>query len=123
MRKAYIVDSSEYWAGILRAHLHRFEIEVIAWHKRATGWHEALASDVPHFLFIEDQIMSGSGIKSMDMMGGVLKRSVKVIFQHSLQGFPANDIEAQAFAHGAYRILRKPYRPQEIRRLALDAAL
>lgn len=122
MRKAYIVDSSEYWAGILRAHLLRYEIEVVAWHKRATGWHDALASDVPHYIFIEDQIPLGSGLQSMDMMGGMLKRSVKVVFQHSLQGFPANEIEAQAFAHGAHRILRKPYRVQEIKRLALDVA-
>lgn len=120
MRKAYIIDSSEYWSGLLRAHLSRFEIEVVAWHRRGTGWQEALAHDVPHFLFIEDQLPSRSGVGCLDKIEDALRLSVKVIFQHSLQGLAANALESQALARGAHRVLRKPYRPQEIRRLALD---
>lgn len=120
MRKAYIVDSSEYWAGLLRAYLHRFEIDVMAWHQKGSGWLEAMARDVPHYLFIEDQLPSRSGLACVDKIDDVLKLSVKIVFQHSLQGLVANQVEAQAFARGAHHVLRKPYQMSEIRKLVLD---
>lgn len=118
MRKAFILDSSEYWAGVLRAHLHRYEIEVSGWYPKATGWVDPLRAEMPHYLFVEDQIASGSGLKCIENMGNVLRRGMKVVFQHSLQGIEANQIEAQALAMGAHCILRKPYRVQEIKRIA-----
>ena len=117
MRKAYIIDSSEYWAGSLRAHLARFDVEVVAWHQKGSGWQEALAHDIPHFLFIEDQIPTRSGLVCLEKIDKVLGMSVEVVFMHSLQGLAANRLEAQALARGADHILRKPYRSQEIRKL------
>jgi len=112
-----IIDSSEYWASELKALLEAQGLSVPAWHTKGTGWFEGLKNPALKWVFIEDQLPSRSGLQCIEKMAESSVFEGHVVFMHSLQGGAAAALECLAYTWGVRFVLRKPFRPAELRKM------
>jgi ActR/RegA family two-component response regulator len=121
MDQALIADSSEYWASQLRELLESLDVGILAWQTRGTGWTESLKTAGGIWVFVDDQLMSRSGLKCLEKIQEIQTFKGRVVFTHSLQGLAAQQLELMAYVRGARSILRKPYRVAELRKILSHA--
>jgi FixJ family two-component response regulator len=119
MKKAILIDSSSYWASSLKTLLLEFDVELVSWFQKGTGWQDEVLRAEADYLFLEDQLPSRNGIKCLEKLHEAGNFSGKIIFMHSVVGRSSSPIEWAAWSRGASAILRKPFRRAEIKRLLL----